>query len=159
MLTGKKASAPPVDGGNSPLTPGYFFLGLGFPVPLLVSSRDFFASLLLLPATREATFRQEACIPGKSAFQIQWEKQLSYLKFWTAVYGAQTGIANNRISSEMGQPVKESRRDTDSYKKKKKWCKSTADNQDLHKYWTRDALLLFLHPERWVTIRDAAQNF
>jgi len=35
------------------------------------------------------------------------------------VYGAQTGTANNRISSELGQPVKESRRDTDSYKKKK----------------------------------------
>ena len=59
----------------------------------------------------------------------------------------------------MGQPVKESRRDTDSYKKKKKWYKSTADNQDLHKYYTRDALLLILHPERWVTKGDAAENF
>ena len=83
-------------------------------------------------------------MPGKSALQIQGKKQVSYLKFWTAVYGAQTGTANNRISSEMGQPVKESRRDTDSYKKKKKWYKSTADNQDLHKYYTRDALLLIL---------------
>ena len=119
MLRGKKASAPPVDGGNSPLTPGYFFLGLGFPVPLPRLPEGFFASLLLQTSTTEATFRQEACIPGKSALQIQWEKQVSYLKFWTAVYGAQTGIANNRISSEMGQPVKESRRDMDSYKKKK----------------------------------------
>lgn len=29
-------------------------------------------------------------------------------------------------------------------KRKKKWYKSTADNQDLHKYYTRDALLLIL---------------
>ena len=44
-------------------------------------------------------------------------------------------------------------------KRKKKWYKSTADNKDLNKYYTRDALLSILHPERWVTKRDAAQNF
>ena len=42
---------------------------------------------------------------------------------------------------------------------KKKWYKSTADNQDLNKYYTHDALLLILHPERWITKKDAAQNF
>ena len=158
MLTGKKASAPPVDGGNSPLTPGYFFLGLGFPVPLPRLLERFLCFTATSTSYKGDHFPKRS-ITGKSALQIQGKKQVAYLKFWTAVYGAQTGTANNRISSEMGQPVKESRRDTDSYKKKKTWYKSTADNQDLHKYWTRDALLLILHRERWVTKRDAAQNF
>ena len=59
-LKGKKAS-PPVDGGNFPLIPGYFFPGLGFPVPLPRLPEGFLYFPATSTSTREATFRQEEC--------------------------------------------------------------------------------------------------
>ena len=141
MLKGKKTS-PPVNGGNSPLIRGCFFPWVRVPRAPSPSARE--VSLLpcyFYPLLGRPLSGKRHAYRGKVRFRFSGKNNCLTWNFEQLCMVHRQELQTIEYLQKWDNLSKNQGEIRIPTKRKKKWCKSTADNQDLNKYWIRRAVI------------------